>query len=252
MSGFVGDSLVLGSRAMTRSSRNPGSIAGAIVFPLLFFGLFQVVMGRIMDAQGFDYWQLLPSTIVVQAMLFTGMSSAYYVADDKLTGITGRLRSLPINRAAPMMGRAIGDLARALVSMTVVLIAGLLGGMRFERGIGGFLGFVGIALLFAIAVSLGMGLIGYVAKSAVGATSIASIPYLPLLMLSSGFAPVENFPGWMQPVVSRQPVTATIDALRALSGEGDLAGPVIRSILWSVGLAIVFGVLSARAMGRTT
>jgi hypothetical protein len=37
-------------------------------------------MRRIMTARGFDYAQLLPATVVVQAMFFTAMSSAYYVA----------------------------------------------------------------------------------------------------------------------------------------------------------------------------
>ena len=252
MSSLATDSTLLGVRAVLRARRNPATLISAVLAPLLFFALFSIVMTRVMDAQGFDYRQLLPSTIVVQAMLFAAMSSAYYIAQDRLSGVTGRLRSLPIHRAAPLVGRAIGDLVRSLVSLLVVIAVGVAAGMRFDAGVGGFFGFIGVALLFSMAVSLGMGLIGYVASSPEGAVSIASLPYLPLLMVSTGFAPVEDFPGWLQPFVEWQPVSATIDALRALAGDGDIATTVTRSVAWSVGLGLVFALFGARAFRRTS
>ncbi|MEM7273796.1 MAG: ABC transporter permease [Actinomycetota bacterium] len=252
MSSLVADSAVLGSRAVTRSLRNPATVMSAIIFPLLFFFLFFVVLERVMESRGFSYRQLLPPTIVIQAMLFSGMSSAYYIADDRQSGVTARFRSLPIHRAAPVIGRSLADLIRAFISMVVVIIAGLVVGMRFERGVAGLLGFVVVALLFALAISLGMGLLGYLAPSAQAASSIASIPYLPLLMLSTGFAPLEDFPGWLQPIVKWQPVTAAIDALRALTGTEELWPPLLRTIIWSVGLSLIFAAMASRALGRTT
>ena len=151
-SAFAGSAL-LGQRAIERSRRNPASVLGAVVFPLLFFALFNVVLRRVMDAQGFDYVQLLPPTIVVQAMLFAGMSSAYYVADDRLSGITERFASLPIGRAAPAIGRALGDLARAAVSLVVVIGVGVAAGMRFDAGLVWIPLFVLVALLFSLAVA---------------------------------------------------------------------------------------------------
>lgn len=207
MTSLVADSRVLGARAITRSLRNPATIAGAVIFPLLFFALFNIVMRRVMEGRGFDYRQLLPPTIVAQAMLFTGMSSTYYVAADRLSGFIARLRSLPIHRAAPIVGRAVGDVTRSAGSVVVVTVVGVITGMRFEAGVAGAAGFVAVALAFAVVVSLAMGLLGYVASSPQAAVSMASIPYLPLLMLSSGFAPVADFPGWLQPFVRWQPVT---------------------------------------------
>ncbi|MEO1064357.1 MAG: ABC transporter permease [Actinomycetota bacterium] len=250
MTSIMAGSGLLGRRAIERSRRNPASVVGAILFPLLFFALFNIVLRRVMDSQGFDYVQLLPPTIVVQAMLFAGMSSAYYVADDRLSGITERFFSLPIGRAAPAVGRSIGDLARATVSVLVLVVVGLATGMRFNAGLAWVPAFVGLALLFALAVSLGMGLIGLIASSPEGAVSIASIPYLPLLMLSTGFVPVEDFPDWLEPIVRNQPITVVIDALRALAGDGDIGSTVPGAVAWSVGLIVAFGALSVWAAGR--
>ncbi len=243
---------LLGARSVRGSSRNPASILGAIIFPLLFFALFNIVMRRIMAANDFDYVQLLPSAIVVQATLFAAMSSAYYIANDRLTGFTARLRSMPIHPTAALFGRAFADSARGLISIAAVLIVGVATGMRFEAGLGWLPVYVLVAVLFLIGAALTLGLIGYLAPSPEGASAIASIPYLPLLMLSSGFAPVEDFPSWLQPFVEWQPVTVTIDALRALTGTGDIGTTVPKSIGWSLLLVVVCGFVGSRQMRRIT
>ena len=251
MTSLLADARLLGARSVTRSRRNPASIIGALIFPLLFFALFNIVMRRVMNNQGFDYVQLLPPTIITQAMIFAGMSSAYYVAADRLSGMTSRLRSLPVHRAAPIVGRAIGDVVRAAMSLMVVTVVAVLAGMRFESFVGG-IGFVLLALGFAVVFSLAMGLIGYVASSPDAAVSIASIPYLPFLMLSSGFVPVENFPGWLQPFVRWQPITSVIDALRALIGGGSVGETLPVAAAWLIGGAVLFSILGGRAFARSS
>lgn len=241
----------LAGRATLTWIRNPASIMGAIVFPLVFFLLFNLVMRKIMTARGFDYAQLLPSTVVVQAMFFTAMSSAYYVAADRLSGMAQRLRSLPIRRSSPIVARSLGDVGRGAISVVVLVVVGVATGMRFRVGVGAMLGFVVVALVFAAVAALGMGLIGYRAGSAEAAASLAAIPYLPLLMLSNGFAPVGDFPRWLQSAVEHQPVTRTIDLLRALSTGGPTLRPFAWWLAWMVGLGGLFVILSARAVGRS-
>lgn len=245
-------SALLGGRAINSLVRNPASIMGAVVFPLLFFVLFLTVMRRVMQAQGFDYEQLLPSTIVVQAGFFTAMSSAYYIANDRITGINARFRSLPIARVAPLLGRSLADMSRATVSVLALLTISIAAGMRFTAGWYWLPVYIVVAVLFSTAISLAMGLIGHLASSPAAAASLASIPYLPLLMLSSGFVPVDNFPDWLQPFAKHQPVTATIDALRALAGDGNIAQTTTVSIVWSIGLVIVFGILGAWRIGKAS
>lgn len=234
------DATVLGARSISLWTRNPASVLGAVVFPLVFFVMFNLVARKMMTARGFDYAQLLPATIVVQAMFFTGMSSAYYVAADRLSGMTGRLQSMPIHRAAPLLARSVGDVSRAAISVVVLLVASVVAGLRFQVGVAGAVGFVLVALGFAAVVALGMGLVGTRAPTPEAASSLASIPYLPLVMLSSGFAPVEDFPGWLQGAVTNQPVTRTIDLLRALVDGGPTAAPFTWWIGWMALLLALF------------
>jgi ABC-2 type transport system permease protein len=243
---LVRDTSVLGARAVSLWTRNPASILGAVLFPLVFFVMFNLVARRMMTARGFDYAQLLPATVVVQAMFFTAMSSAYYVAADRLSGMTGRLHSMPVHRAAPLVARSVGDVSRASISVLVLLIASVAAGLRFRAGVAGAIGFVVVALVFAGVISLGMALIGTRAPTPEAASALASIPYLPLVMLSSGFAPVEDFPGWMQGAVAQQPVTRTIDLLRALVDGGPTAVPLAWFAAW---MTLLFTLAVAATVG---
>lgn len=243
---LIRDVKLLGGRATKLWMRNPASIAGIVIFPVVFFSLFNLVARRMMEARGFDYTQLLPSTVVVQAMLFTAMSSAYYVASDRLTGMSSRLASMPIHRAAPLLARSVGDMGRSAISVIVLVLVGIAAGMRFRAGLPSAVGFAGVAVIFAAVGSLCMGLIGAKASTPEGATSMATIPYLPLLMLSNGFAPVEDFSSWLRPFVRNQPVTRTIDLLRALVDGGPTMSPFLWWTTWMIGLSIVFVTLAGR------
>lgn len=243
-------SLALGRRAIQLWTRNPASIAGAVVFPLIFFGLFNLSMRRVMGAQGFDYAQLLPPTIVVQAMFFTAMSSAYYVAIDRSSGMLARLRSLPIGRAAPIMARSIGDMSRGVLSASVLMVVGVATGMRFATGVVGALAFLAVAVVFAAVVSAGIGLIGYLAPSPDAALALGTVPYIPLLMLSSGFAPVSGFPTWLQGFARHQPTSRTIDLLRVVAGGEPTSEAFLWWVGWMVGLGVLFATIAVTLIGR--
>ncbi len=245
------DVRILGGRSVSLWVRNPASIMGAVLFPLVFFALFNLTMRKIMTARGFDYAQLLPPTVVVQAMFFAAMSSAYWVCSDRRSGMTGRLRSMPIHRSAPIVARSVGDVSRSVISVVVLAAVGVAAGMRFRAGPLAVLGFLLVALVFAAVVSMGMGLIGYKAPTPEAASSLASVPYLPLLMLSNGFAPTDDFPGWLQGWIEHQPVSRTIDLLRLLTTGGPTQAAFFWWLGWMVGLGVVFVAAAASLVGRS-
>lgn len=246
------DGRLLMARNITLLARNPASIGSIVVFPLIFLFGFFAVLGRSVERLGIDYQQYLPPVIVVRAMFFTGISSAYFLADDRATGMLERLRSMPLHRGAVIVGRVGADGVRAIVSMIVVLIAATVLGFRFQAGLGPALGFVGLVLLFALTVSAGCAVVGLTARNAEAASSTLLLPYLPLLMLSTGFVPLESFPGWIQPFVEWQPVSLTVDALRALADGGPTAASVRDTVLMLGALLVLFSALASRAFRSAT
>ena len=62
------------------------------------------------------------------------------------------------------------------------------------------------------------------------AAQAASFPFLAIFVFaSSAFVPLDTMPGWLQAFAEHQPVTAAINAVRALVLGGPTASYVVRA-----------------------
>jgi oleandomycin transport system permease protein len=86
-----------------------------------------------------------------------------------------------------------------------------------------------------------------------GDYSIQPILFLLLFLyvfVSSAFVPVETMPEWLQGFVYANPVSLLADAARALMNGGPAAAPALGSLVWALGIALVFAPLSVYALNR--
>lgn len=249
---LVSDTVFLAGRHIRLMSRRPASIISALLMPLIFAVLFFSVLGRSMERTGIDYVQYLVPAIVMQAMFFTAMSATIWAAEDASGGMTNRLRAMPISRAAPVLSLLGGELARALISLSVVVGAGHLVGFRFENGIVSAGGFVLLALGFAAAGCTAYLVMGFAIAKVETVGLLSGLIYYPFLLLSNLLVPTVFFPTWLQPIVENQPFSRVADALRATSATDspDTLPTVAIAVLWIVGLILAFGMLAPRAVGK--
>lgn len=228
-----------------------GDLIFAILGPVAFFLCFTVTLRKVIDTGDLSYPQYIVPVIVVQAMIFTAMTTADRAARDHLSGMAPRLRTLPMNAFVPVTARMLSALVRAVAGMTAAVAIGYVFGFSFQGGVGFTLGFVAIALALALALALGADAMGSVSSSAEAASQILLIPQLLLVMLSTGFAPAEAFPGWLGPFVRNQPVSQVSELLRGLAaGDVDTSNLII-SLAWCVSLLTAFGALALRMQSRT-
>ncbi|MDH2429197.1 ABC transporter permease [Sphaerisporangium sp. TRM90804] len=247
---LVRQSALLAGRNL-RVSLGAAAVAGMVITPLLFFFGFLAVFRQMFAAHGIDFAQYLPPAIVVMWVTFTAISAAVLFARDRRTGMLARLRSMPVNSGAVVAGRLASDGVRGLISICAVIAAAHVTGFRFATGVAGAAAFVLLALTVLLVLSVGTGAAGLASTEpeAVGAT--LHMPAMPLLMLSTAFAPVGGFPSWLRPVVEYSPVSAVVDALRAVAEGTDLA-PLGRAAAWLLVLLVVFSRAATRAYRRAT
>ncbi|MFB9835188.1 ABC transporter permease [Actinoallomurus acaciae] len=241
---------VLTLRAVTLLRRDVGEVGGAIIAPLVFFTGFYVPLRGVMAERGIDYAQWLPPIVVLQAMIFVAMSSADAIAADVQSGMVRRFRSMPVARLAPVAGRLGADLCRALLALAVAVAVGLAFGFRFRTGMVPALGFAALAVGFALCLCVGCVALGLAVGNPEHTASALLVPQLLLTMLSTGFAPVTGFPGWIRPFVRDQPVSQAADALRGLASGGATARPVLTTLAWLAGLLVVFTPLARRTLSK--
>ncbi|MBD0024111.1 multidrug ABC transporter permease [Gordonia pseudamarae] len=249
---LVTDSLALAGRHLRMMSRRPASIVGALVLPVIFAVLFLTVFGRVMDRAGIDYAQFMVPAIVLQSVFFSGMSISIWAAEDATSGMIGRLRSMPIARMAPAMALLIGETIRTVIGSLVLIVVGYIAGFRFETGIVGFLGFVGLVVCATFAICLPYLVLGYGLGKTEPVQAIGNLVYFPLLLVSTLFVPAQAYPDWMRPIVENQPISRIGEALRAAStlGMENTTSTVLIALAWCAVLTAVFAAFVPRAFGK--
>ncbi|MES9537731.1 ABC transporter permease [Actinomadura sp. NPDC000600] len=246
---LFGQGLLLAGRNL-RLNSTADTVSTMVVFPVVFVLGFLALFRNLLRTHGVDYAQFLPPAIVVQWMFSVAITAAFFFASDRRNGMLARYRSLAISRGAVVVGRMAADSARALLAIVVIVLTGYAVGFRFQAGPAAALGFVVLAVGFALAVSAGTSALGLVSRDPEAVSSTLHVIYLPLLMISSAFVPADAFPAWIEPFVRHQPVTAVLDALRALADGGPTAGPVLKAVAWLAGLLAVFSAAAVQAFRR--
>lgn len=216
----------------------------------MFVLLFALVFGGAIKTPGYDYVDFLMPGIIVQTMAFGGFVTALGLAEDLRKGLIDRFRSLPMARGAVLAGRTAADIATNSIALAIMLVVGVILGFWFSAsGVDAIAGVL-IVLLFGYAFSWVFALAGLSASSAEAAQAIGFIVVFPLTFVSSAFVPVATMPDWLQPIAEVNPVSIVVDAVRALWLGAPAGNAVWGAVAWSVGIALVFAVLSIRSYRR--
>ena len=127
------DTLVLARRNLLRIPRQPDLLIAYTVQPVMFVLLFVYVFGGAIQTPGFDYVDFLMPGIIVQSIAFGGFVTALGLSEDVHKGLIDRFRSLPMSRAAVLLGRTFSDVLLNCLSLTVLLAVGFLAGLQLPE-----------------------------------------------------------------------------------------------------------------------
>ncbi len=245
------DISVVTRRNLLRITRSPQLLAFSTIQPIMFVLLFTYVFGGAIQVPGMSYVDYLIPGIMVQTALFGGASTAVGLAEDLTKGIVDRFRSLPMARSAVLAGRTFADMVRNIGVVLLMVVVGTLVGFRFHNGVLPGFAALALAVLFGYAFSWVFATIGLLVKDPETAQVAGFIPLFPLVFASSAFVPVQSMPSWLQGFAEHQPVSVTVDSIRALTQGGDIAWPVTQSLLWIALILVVFMPLAVH-LYRTT
>ncbi|WP_434740119.1 ABC transporter permease [Micromonospora sp. SH-82] len=250
----LGNLLAQGAVLAGRNLRHRATAEMAVmfvVFPLIFVFGFLLLFGRLFDARGLDYAQFLPPAIVAQWMFTVANTSGAASAADRASGMYRRCLVMPVNRGAIALGRVAGEAVWAFVAAVVISATGHLAGFRFHGGIAATVGFVALAVAFALVLTAATTAVGLSSGDPAAVAALLNLPYLALIMLSTAFVPADAFPGWLEPVIRNSPVSVVIEALRSLASATPAWTEVRGALVWVAVLGVVFGAVAARTLRRT-
>ncbi|MFE5560583.1 ABC transporter permease [Streptomyces sp. NPDC056544] len=240
-------SAIIAGRVIRQFVRNRMMLIVTIAFPLLqLFMLLAAFSVLVRDTQDFDYVRRLAPLIVLTTAFSSILTTAIALWSDIRSGVFNRLRAMPLDMRAYVFGRIGGDFVRIMgVAVLVTLVAHTVG-FRFSQGPLAVLGFFGIVALFGMTCSALAVAVALVAQHPGIIVRYVQMPTLVLTLMSSGYVPLEAFPGWIQPAVSVNPVSLAAEALAGLSHQGALTVPVLGTAAWTLGVTAVCTVVATR------
>jgi ABC transporter DrrB family efflux protein len=241
----LSDTLVLARRNLARIPRQPDLLIAYTVQPVMFVLLFVFVFGGAIRTPGFDYVDFLMPGIIVQSIAFGGFVTALGLSEDVKKGLIDRFRSLPMSRAAVLVGRTFSDVALNCLSLVVLFGVGFLSGFGFiDSSLGEIVLGILLCLLLGYAFSWIFALIGLFASTPETANAIGFTAIFPLTFASSVFVPVETMPDGLRQVAQANPFTTVSDAMRSLWLGTPAHTDVWMSFVWCIVLIAVFAPLA--------
>lgn len=242
----VAEAALLAGRGLRRFLRNPQLLVDTLALPLLLMFMMLAVFGHIVGAPGAPYVQRLTPAIVLFSTASGSVVTGVGFFADLHTGMSDRLRIMPISRVAPLLGRMAGDLVRVLLAAIVACVVAAAAGFRFERGPAAAAGFFVLVAVFASASVWVAILVALTVRSEEALNGVLTGPATLLLFFSTGFAPLNAFPGFLQPAVAANPLSCAANAAIGLTSGGAIAVPLAQTAGWVVGITALAGPAAVR------
>jgi oleandomycin transport system permease protein len=250
--GGLRNSFTLTWRSLLKMPTNLEDLFSLSLTPIVYLLLFTYVFGGAVSGSTHKYLQVTLPGVLVMSVVFATMGTGMMLNADITTGVFDRFRSLPIARWAPLAGAIFGDAIRYVISIGVTLGFGMILGFRIETtALSAAMGCL-LLLVFALAMCWFSALIGVLLRSPQAVQGFGFLLMFPLVFGSNLLVPTATLPGWLQAFVKVNPVTYLAEAERALLTGGPAAGVVERSLLWTLGIFVVFAPLAVAAYRRRT
>jgi ABC-2 type transport system permease protein len=202
--------------------RDPMELLTRAVQPVLWLGIFGVVMNRAraIPTGNLSYLDFMVPGILSQSVLFIAIFYGIALIWEKDLGLLHKFLVSPAYRGALVTGKAVSAGLRAMSQAVIVCLLGFFMGahLRFTPlALSGMLLFIMLGAAIFSTFSL---IIACIVKTRERFMGIGQVLTMPLFFASNAIYPLSLMPDWLKVVARANPLTYQVDALRALMIQG--------------------------------
>lgn len=230
-------------RYLLKAKRTPEVVLFSTIQPVMFVLLFVYVLGSVIDLDGVDYRQYLLAGVFCQVTVFGSALTGIGLADDLQSGMSERFRTLPMSRAAVIIGRTTTDLLNNMLVVAVMIMVGLIVGWRTHTPPSHVAGGIAVLMLFSYAMSWVSATIGLSVRSVEVAQSAGVIWLYPLTFISNVFVPLDGLPPALKHFAEWNPVSVVTQCERELFGNLPAASPMAWPLQHAVPSAVTYSLV---------
>jgi lipooligosaccharide transport system permease protein len=231
-----------------------GSIIGRFLSPLFFLlamgiGLGSLVDDRVGGVQGLPYLQFVVPAIVATQTMWVAMGESTYQVLGYIKWNMGyhAMLATPMTVRDVLRGHFLAVAAHLTTATTIFMaVASLFGGC----GSGAAVFCLPIAVLTGMAFTTPVFAFTARQEGDDGFNILFRWIVTPLMLFSGTFFPVEQLPGWMQPVAWVTPLWHGVEACRSVATGSVSWGPLLGHLLVLVAYAAVGWWLAERSIAK--
>jgi ABC-2 type transport system permease protein len=236
--------LVFGWRGMLKVKHVPEQLLDVTITPVMFVLMFTYLFGGAIAGSTAEYLDYILPGMLVMSVLFTTVYSGVALNTDRTKGVIDRFRSLPIWRAAPLLGSLLGDAVRYVIAGTVIIGLGVLLGYRPDAGVVGAVSALALVVVFSFGLSWVFSTLGLLLRSPSAVMNGGFMAIFPLTFLSNVFVDPATLPSVLRAFVDVNPISLLATASRGLMDGTAASGDVTVVLLVAAGLTAVFAPLT--------
>ncbi len=239
------DMWTMTKRSLRHTTRSLDTIITVVLTPIAILLLFVFVFGGALGTQTgtIEYVDFITPGVLIMTIGSGIAYAAVRLSMDLQKGIIGRFRTMPVAPSSVLSGQALSSTLSNLFSCFLVLVVAFIVGFRPAARPEGWLWFVGLLVLFTLAMTWMAMFFGLLARTVEGAGAFAYILLL-LIFISPSFVPTDSMTPLLRGFAENQPMTPIIETIRSLLTDGTPGNDLWVALAWSLGILVVFYTLA--------
>jgi ABC-2 type transport system permease protein len=198
--------------------RDPTELFTRAVQPVLWLGIFGVIMARAraIPTGPIGYLDFLVPGILAQSVLFVAIFYGISLIWERDLGILHKYLASPAFRSALVSGKAASAGIRAVAQSAIVAVVAALMGAHLRLSPGPLAAALLFIVLGAAVFSTFSLAIACLVKTRERFMGIGQLLTMPLFFASNAIYPLSLMPSWLRVVSKVNPLSYKVDALRTL------------------------------------
>jgi ABC-2 type transport system permease protein len=208
--------------------REPIWIALLLIQPMIWLLLYGQLFSRVPSLRGgaSTYVEFLLPGIVVMNAFFGGTWAGMSMIADLDRNVVSRFLATPVSRLSIVLSQVIRAGLTASIQALVILLVGLVLGVRVHAGVGGWIVVLVMGALVAMVFAGVSNAIALLVRNEATMIAAANFVGLPLVFLSATLIQKSVMPDWMSSLSRFNPVNWGVEATRDVVVVGGQWGDV--------------------------
>ncbi|HEX8738922.1 MAG TPA: ABC transporter permease [Casimicrobiaceae bacterium] len=213
---FVRESAAVAQIELLKLVRDPTELISRAVQPVLWLVIFGQVLAQVhgIYAGETGYLAFLTPGILAQSVLFSAIFYGIAVIWERDLGVVHKLLVSPARRMSLVFGKAVSAGFRGIVQAAVIYVVALLLGVGVRHDVAATAGVLAGVLLGSALFSTFSLIIACIVKTRERFMGIGQLLTMPMFFASNAIYPLDIMPAWLRAISQANPLTYLVDALR--------------------------------------